>query len=199
MRKSFYLIIIALFISITEISLAASMSPIGLGIFPPVQFPPSDYHVTGLRLNPAMGFHNKVYGVDFGLIGNGTKQDFTGLAVAGGYNYNAGSTTVLGLQAALGANINKGKSVITGIQAAAVNSNEGATTLVGLQLGVANLSAHSNVYGVQAGLYNRAKEVYGVQIGVFNSCDNLHGLQIGLINHHDKGTFKYVPVLNFGF
>jgi hypothetical protein len=178
----------------------ALVSPISVAIIPPVQFPPSDFTVAGLRVSALWGSHRNVYGFDFGAVGNITQQDFTGLGVSGIFNMTHGSTNILGLQVAGLANVNTQKANIYGLQATAgVNYNEAESTLVGLEVALGNYSPHMSVYGLQVGIYNRALSVAGFQIGLVNDTEVLHGLQIGLINFHRKGLFAVSPILNFGF
>lgn len=125
-----------------------SSSPIGLGLFPPIQFPNTEYGIKGIRLG-LVGVNREMRGLDIGLLGNVTKQTFKGLAIAGLFNYNQVSSTVVGLQVAALANIN------------------GPTSkLYGIQLGLVNKVA--KVYGLQLGLINMAHELHGVQIGLLN-------------------------------
>jgi hypothetical protein len=173
-------------------------SPLAVTIYPPVQFPADDANVTGLRVG-IWGEHRSVYGIDLGLIGNVTKVDFAGLAIAGLFNRTKGQTHIIGLQAALGANINTEKTNVVGFQVAAVNSNSASSSVTGFQIGFANLSDHTTVYGAQLGVYNTADHVYGFQIGLVNVAQSLHGLQIGLVNVHVKGLFQVCPIINFGF
>jgi len=180
----------------------AAISPVGVSIFPPVQFPSEEVGVTGVRLNALWGSHRRVYGLDVSAIGGTTSLHFGGLLqAAGGLNYNKGSATVIGLQAAGGANINGTSAKIFGAQVAAYNNNRGESMLVGLGVGLlANVSPHTTVIGVQAaGLYNSARTVNGIQIGLVNVADKLRGLQIGLINIHKQGLFRICPIINFGF
>lgn len=178
----------------------AAFSPISLSILPPVQFPAEDFNITGLRLSVLWGRQRDIYGLDLGVIGNMTNQTFVGTAVSGLFNINRGMTTILGAQVAGGANISKQKTNIFGVQLAlGLNSLEAASSVTGLQLAMANLSPHTNIYGVQAGIYNVADQVYGFQIGLVNVVNNLHGLQIGLLNFHHQGLFSVSPVINFGF
>jgi len=176
-----------------------ALSPLAISAAPPVQFPPSDYNVTGVRVNLLVGNHRNVSGIDLGVVGNMTQQKFVGLALAGGFNYTKGQATLLGLQLAGLANINIEKTQVYGLQAALANYNEAESRLVGVMLGLANISAHTTVAGFQFGIYNRAKSVYGLQVGLVNIADNLHGLQIGLMNFHKTGLFYVSPVLNVGF
>jgi hypothetical protein len=111
-----------------------------------------------------------------------------------------GSTTIIGAQVAGITNINTQKTSVFGIQAAAgVNSNSASSSVAGLQVAIANLSDHTDIYGFQVGVYNKALTVYGLQVGVVNVCDSLHGIQIGVLNFHKKGLFAVSPILNVGF
>lgn len=178
----------------------AFFSPVSIGIVPPLQFPPSDFSITGARISAIYGRQRDVYGIDVGVLGNITEQEFVGLAVAGGFNWTKGYTTVVGAQLAGAANVNTQKTTVIGLQAAiGTNWNEAESSLTGVQLSLANLSPHMNIYGLQAGIYNNAQAVYGLQVGLVNTCKNLHGLQIGLVNFNDNGFFKVSPILNIGF
>jgi len=174
---------------------------LSVAIAPPVQFPPGDFSITGLRLSALWGRHRDVYGVDLGVIGNVTDQDFVGIGVSGIFNRTTGTTTILGLQLAGLANFNTNKARIFGLQVAGIlNSNSAASSVSGIQLALAaNNCPHTNIYGLQVGLYNNAQDVYGLQIGLVNVAKSLHGLQIGLINFNHTGTFTVSPFLNFGF
>src|SRR6476620_11643640 len=88
----------------------AALSPVAVSILPPLQFPPEDFSVVGVRASLLWGRHRDVYGVDLGLIGNQTKQDFVGVGVSGGFNWTQGTTTILGLQLAGLANVNTQKT-----------------------------------------------------------------------------------------
>ncbi len=178
----------------------AAVSPVSIGLVPPIQFPSNEYAITGARISLLWGHQRNVYGLDLGLIGNITDQDFTGLGVSGLFNITHGTTTALGLQAALGANYNTNKTTVIGLQAAlGANVNTAESTINGLQLALVNLSEHSTINGFQLGLYNKAQTVHGVQIGVINVVNNLHGLQIGVLNFNSTGMFAVSPILNFGF
>jgi hypothetical protein len=175
-------------------------SPISFGIAPPVQFPQSEFSVTGLRVSGLWGRHRDMYGIDLGLGGNITDQRFVGIAVAGLFNVTHGQTTGIGLQAAGITNINTTKANIYGLQLAGIlNNNIGESSVNGIMIALINKADHTVIRGAQIGLYNKAQSVYGLQIGVVNVCDNLHGLQIGLANFHTKGLFVVSPILNVGF
>ena len=176
------------------------MSPLSVNVAPPVQFPADDFTVTGLRLSLGFGNHRDMYGIDIGVLGNITQQNFSGLALSGLFNMTKGETRVLGLQAAGLTNLNYGKTRVVGLQAAlGANYLTAESSVVGLQLAAVNLADHTKIYGVQAGIYNRANTVNGFQIGLVNVTNSLRGLQIGLINFHHQGIFSVCPILNVGF
>lgn len=177
----------------------AVATPASLNFVPPIEFPSSEYSVTGLRLSVLWGHHRDMYGLDLGAIGNITDNTFVGTAVSGIFNMTHGTTTVVGLQAAALANINTNKTSVSGLQLALVNVNTATSWIAGFQAGAANLSEFTDIYGAQLGIYNRANEVRGVQIGLVNVATNLHGVQIGLVNFNQKGTFFVSPILNVGF
>lgn len=193
--------VLLLIIALAFVSQArAAVSPLSVSILPPVQFPSEDFSITGARVSALWGKHRDLYGVDIGGIGNITEQDFVGIGASGLFNMTKGTTTILGLQAAGGANINKNKTKVYGLQAAiGANYNTAASSIIGLQVAAANLSAHTTIYGLQVGVYNRALEVYGFQIGLINFASSLHGIQIGLLNFHEKGVFSVSPIINVGF
>lgn len=186
--------------ALTSVSYAhAAMSPVSLGLVPGIQFPPSDYSVTGARVSLLFGHHRDMFGLDLGVLGNITDQSFIGVAVSGLFNLTHGQTTAVGLQLAGIANVNTNKASIYGVQAALVNSNEAEAKVVGLGLAAINLDPFTTVVGAQVGIYNRAQDVYGFQIGLVNVAKNLHGIQIGLVNIHETGLFYVSPVINVGF
>lgn len=178
----------------------AAASPLSVSLFPPVEFPPSDFSITGVRLSLLWGSHRDMYGLDFGVLGNITQQDFTGLGVSGVFNATHGTTTILGLQLAGVTNINTNKTSVYGLQAAlGMNYNTAESKVAGLQIAVANWSPFTHIYGFQVGVYNKARTVHGLQIGLVNDCEDLHGVQIGLVNFNHKGPFVVSPLLNVGF
>lgn len=179
----------------------AFFTPVSVAIVPPVQFPPQEFSVTGPRVSLIYGDVRDVYGIDIGGIGNITRQSFVGLAASGIFNMTHGATTILGLQFAGAFNLNTEKSHVYGIQlAGGVNENTAESSVTGIQAALlANMSEHTNIYGVQLGLYNCAQNVYGFQIGLVNVANSLHGFQIGLANFHKTGLFAVSPILNFGF
>ena len=200
MKKRIF--ILALLVSFFPIQEARSaISPLGVSILPPLQFPPSDFGVTGVRASVLWGKHRDLYGLDFGLIGNITEQDFVGIGVSGLFNITKGNTYIIGLQFAGITNYNVQKTKVVGFQlAGGMNFNIAESSVVGVQLApLGNIASHTTIYGLQVGLYNSAREVYGLQIGLINRTDNLHGIQIGLLNFNHSGTFVVSPIINVGF
>lgn len=179
----------------------AALSPVSVSIVPPIQFPPADFSVTGFRLSLLWGHHRDMYGLDLGLIGNMTDQDFTGIGLSGIFNITHGTTTAIGAQLAGLMNLNTNKTHVYGLQGAiGLNENDAESSVVGLQLAaLANLADHTTIWGAQVALYNKAYAVYGFQIGLVNVVENLHGLQIGLVNFNHTGLFSVSPILNVGF
>jgi hypothetical protein len=123
-------------------------SPIGIDLFPPVQFPNSDFAVNGLRLS-LVGLNREARGLDLAILGNITNQTFKGLAIAGLFNYNRVTADIIGFQIACLANINMT-----------------ASNLYGIQLGAYNKVG--KVHGIQLGLINVTHELHGIQIGLIN-------------------------------
>jgi hypothetical protein len=198
MKKSISLLLSAFMIFISAPAFAA-FSPLAVSIVPPVQFPPEDFTITGVRLSLLYGRQRDVYGFDFGVLGNITNQTFVGTAVSGLFNINHGMTDIVGIQAAAVANWSTQKLDVYGVQVALTNIVEAESSVNGLQLSLANMSSHTTIRGFQVGVYNVARSVYGFQVGLINVVDNLHGLQLGLLNFNHTGLFAVAPVLNFGF
>lgn len=199
-RSLLSLVALAL-LALAPLSAHALVSPLGVSLLKPVQFPWQDFDIYGARLNLLWGQHRIVYGIDLGLGANVTDVAFGGIQIAGITNVNNGSATVTGLQLAGVTNVNVNKASIVGVQAAlGVNSNQAESTIVGFELAaLANLCPATDIWGVQLALYNRARIVHGLQIGLVNVTDNLHGVQIGLVNFNHQGPFAVAPILNVGF
>jgi hypothetical protein len=178
----------------------AAVSPVSIGLMNPVMFPPDDFSITGVRLSLLFGNHRNIYGMDLGVLGNITQQDFDGIAISGLFNMTHGTTKAVITQFASVANFNTNKTDVYGVQyATLINMNDAASSVNGLQIALANVAAYTTISGFQVGLYNRALDIRGLQIGLVNVTDNLHGVQIGLINFNHKGTFVVSPILNAGF
>lgn len=185
----------------SSLKVFGAMSPISVSIIPPVQIPPADFSVTGFRASLLWGHHRDLYGIDLGVLGNITDQDFIGVGISGLFNLTFGNTNIIGLQFAGLTNINKNKVSGFGLQiAGAANINTAASSFSGLQVALGtNYSPFSTIYGAQVGIYNVANTVYGFQIGLVNITESLYGVQIGLANFNRKGLFSFAPILNIGF
>lgn len=199
-----HLFVLAALIFLSAPSQAATgsfITPLSVGAVPPVQFPPKDYSITGLRLSGLFGTHRDVMGIDLGLLGNITENSFTGIALSGLFNITRGTTNAIGAQLAGLTNINTNKTAVYGVQVAAlVNANTAESKIVGGQIALlANVSEFTSLYGVQVGIYNRARDVYGFQIGLVNVATALHGIQIGLANINQTGVIGVSPIINIGF
>lgn len=201
LRKRFFGCAFALaFLLVPGASALAAYSPLAVSVVTPIQFPFSDYNISGIRLSALWGTNRSMYGLDFGGVGNITNQRFVGSALSGFFNYTKGPTRIIGFQLAGLTNYNLEKTNVYGVQASlAANYNKAASNIYGVQFALANFTTHTDVYGVQVGLYNRANEVRGLQVGVVNVANNLHGLQIGLLNFHYTGMFYVAPIVNFGY
>ncbi len=123
-------------------------SPLELALFPPLQLPGTEFGVKGLRVS-IVGLNREVRGLDLAILGNITNVTFKGTAIAGLFNYNRASSTIIGLQVAGIANINAGQNDVYGVQLAGFNSA-------------------GNVHGLQIGLLNICNQLHGIQIGLFN-------------------------------
>src|ERR1700689_1371185 len=98
MRKTYKILMASLtFLFLSQAH--GAVSPVGIDIFPPLQFPPEDFTVTGVRVG-LVGEHRNMYGIDLAAIGNITDLSFAGLAVSGIFNNTRGTTDVVGLQLA---------------------------------------------------------------------------------------------------
>lgn len=200
MKKIIFSTLISLFLLIPFSQVQAAVSPVSLSLLPPIQFPPKEFSITGARVSLLWGSHRDVYGVDLGVLGNYTAQDFTGIALSGLLNRTDGTTNAIGLQAAGISNWNNNKTSVYGLQLAGVlNRNKATSRVAGLQVALVNLSEQTAIYGAQVGVYNKARVVYGFQIGLVNETTNLHGIQIGLVNFHRQGLFVVSPIINMGF
>lgn len=169
--------------------------PFGLGLFPPIQFPPASWDVCIARVNVFWGLNNNVSFFDVGGFGTQTTGDFSGVQVAGIWNQTEGN--VIGLQVA--GIFNWGGGDMSGIQVAGLaNYLDGKGIFSGVQIAsLANVVGRGT--GFQVGLVNVADDLVGLQIGVVNVTQNLTGLQIGVGNYVADSAIPFLPVLNIGF
>lgn len=198
--KILFFVLAFSFVVLSTREARAAITPLAISIAPPVQFPPSDWDVTGVRASVLWGKHRDVFGIDLGVGGNVTTGQFHGLALAGGFNLTQGRSTIILAQIAGLTNMNMEQTTVVGVQASILsNYNKAESSIYGFQVAATNISSNSTITGVQFGLYNTARTINGFQIGIVNMTENLHGLQIGLANFNHNGLFKFAPILNVGF
>ncbi len=198
MVRSFALII--LLITCLQPSVFGAFSPVGFSFThkgEAGQFPHESWDVYGVRFNVLSAKHNRVVGLDMGLLSE-TKKLSAGVQLSG-FNYNEGETRIFPLQLGLIANNNQGSTKGLGMQASIfANYNKGPAHIIGFQMAIANVG-RNNIYGMQMGLYNRADRIVGLQLGIVNYCGNLHGVQIGLLNVCKSCLIGLMPGINIGF
>lgn len=158
-------------------------SPIGVGLFAPVQLPFTDSHVYGVRLGGLLGWNENVVGIDCGLA-NVVKGDFGGIQL-GAVNYDAAIAG--GIQAGV---LSWTELDFYGVQFAGANVDQ--RRQLGFAVGAINWA--DSVIGGQIGAFNFANEVTGFQLGLINATEDMSGVQIGLIN---MITSSYLPVFPF--
>lgn len=179
-------------------------TPIALNLASPLQLPPYDRDVWGLRLNLIYGHSLNVYGLDCGVVGL-NKGDVAGVQTEA---FNWADGNVYGLQVAGICNYVTGD--FYGLQAAAMNWNLADT--YGLQVGVLDFGMavrglqvgglnwdYGSVDGGQVGAVNVARhDVTGAAIGALNySHGNLTGCQIGAFNFiNGTGRGMQIGVIN---
>ena len=91
--------------------------------------------------------------------------------------------------------------------------NEARDILSGFQGGVYNSAGRADLFGVQVGLFNEARQIRGVQVGLANIADKVEGVQLGLVNRAESAygfqvggvnvirdsELAFFPILNIGF
>lgn len=170
-------------------------SPLGIGLFPPLQFPRKNDSVSGIRLSILGASNAQVEVLDMNALVGITDLDFTGLALAGLWNkvgQNANALQIAGLFNTVG-------GAFTGIQIAAIaNINGNDLGTEALQIACYNQTGGISG-GLQIGVINQAKHWSGLQIGVINVAENLNGLQIGLANIIKQSDLPFMLLLNAAF
>jgi hypothetical protein len=195
----------------------APVTPIGLGIIPPVCI--GGYACTlsthYASLHVLIGVSGELHGFGYGLIGYKTNRALYGWQNACIYNWN--KDLMYGIQSAGILNYLHGPGI--GIQSSLCNISSGS--FIGLQTGgllnyvhdnstvlqiapLINYAASSlngaqlsfisnqsgNVDGLQCAIfYNTAKVVRGTQIGLVNVSQRTYGLPLGLVNIFTDGFF----------
>ena len=201
----------------------ANTTAIMVSLWNPAQLPPAEYDVMGLRLSAIYGKCSVFTGLDIGLVQK-TARDFAGIGIGGILNNVNGRTfgaqvggvgnvagDVYGTQ--IGGLFNASDSM-SGVQCGYINWAEGEVK--GVQIGDCNCACRVDscgisffdLYGVQIGLGNVARDVYGVQIGEINvvGIDKMtkantglgygcYGAQIGILGN---GAFSAMHGVQIG-
>jgi hypothetical protein len=149
-------------------------TPFMLSFVTPLQVPPRDFDVGGLRINLIYGECHDFDGLDISTVGRATGH-------------------ANGLQAALLGNVVDGDGF--GMQVACVNYVKGE--YAGLQVGVANYIEKAKA--LQIGVYNGAEHVEGMQIGLINTTRTMIGIQIGVVNVIQDNDVPFLPIINCYF
>jgi len=152
----------------------AGYTPFMLSIVTPLQVPPRDFDVGGLRLNLIYGECTNFDGLDIGLVGRAVGH-------GNGIFVNGLATIV------------DGDSL--GLQFGLVNFVKG--NFGGLQVGAVNYCTAGQAF--QFGVYNGADHIEGFQCGVINMTRTMIGLQIGLINVIQNNDVPFLPIINCYF
>jgi len=154
MKKRVYALVLASFLSLcitngvmAQDSASAGYTPFMLSIVDPLQLPPSDFDVGGLKLSLLYGKCADFTGLDIGIVSHAT-GDAQGLHIAGLANIIEGDS--IGLHFS-GANYVQGE--FSGLQIGLLNN---CTHMDGLQIGVINIT--DTAYGIQIGLVNVIKD-----------------------------------------
>ena len=178
-----------------------------IAIADPLQLPPANWTVAGLRANVFYAKSYKVMGLDLGLVGrctdsfyglsaqtvNWVEGDMAGILCGGLFNVVEGNAT--GIELSVFAN--RTYDVFTGLQTALVNY-DGA--FAGLQIGLVDW-VRGVSGGAQIGAVNVSdNEFGGAQLGVVNYATRFRGVQLGVINVIDEtgsgvqiGAFNAAP------
>ena len=213
--------IVLLFIAIISAPLRAetkSWSPLGLAIYPNMQFPSNNSSdIYGLSLSLLGEERNNIYGINLGggakadnifgigigllflaekkfegiqigFLGNGNSH-FNGVMISGLFlNFGGGYPTSHGLQIAGFCNVLSSLRTIEGVD----------ETLVGGQIALCgNLADHIN--GFQMALFgNGAYGIKGVQFTTgYNFALDCYGLQIGAVNNVETLYGMQLGAVNF--
>jgi hypothetical protein len=154
-------------------------TPFMLSFVSPLQVPPRDFDVGGLRLSIIYGECVNFDGLDIGLVGRATGHG-NGLFINGLLTLVEGSSV--------------------GLQIAPVNVVEGG--FAGWQVGVANYAGTlpgADAKGWQIGVFNGATQFKGWQLGVINYTESMVGFQLGVVNIIANKDFAFMPIINAAF
>lgn len=158
----------------TPVLEGSGYTPFMLSLVSPLQVPPRDFDVGGLRLNLIYGECVNFDGLDLGLVGRSVGHG-NGLLINGLANIVDGDSLAL--------------------QLGCVNYVKG--NFSGMQVGLVNFCTAGQAF--QLGFYNGADHVEGLQLGVINMTRTMIGVQIGLINVIQNNDVPFLPLINCYF
>jgi hypothetical protein len=206
-RRSHAIVAAAAALLLFATGCASSWSPVGVGLWPSVQFPDKDEDVYGVRLSLLAAENSDVVGLDVSL-GTNVCDSVTGLQIALFRNdckdRSAGIQIAGFLNTVLDFTLFNRHSRFdprfSGLQVAPVNYAE---RLNGLQVGLLNAGIPC---GLQIGPVNFGDAWRSepgafrfVQIGIWNHAYSPNGIQIGLVNTADGQKVWFVPFINISW
>ena len=179
------------------------ISPVGLSLAAPLQFPRTVDSVYGYRYNIFMALNKDVVGFDCGLVGINTGC-MKGLQMNA---FNWVNETVDAYQIGLLANValddvnafqigtfNIIRGDFTGLQLGLVNIED---SFCGFQIGGALNWNSADSFGAQFGIGNADIENYtGFSCGLVNWANEMTGFQLGLVNVAEFATGLQMGVYN---
>ena len=167
--------------------------PVAVSLWPGLEYPASDWSVTGLRFGLFAARHDDVLFLSASSLADLVTDNVNGLQVAGLCNHAGRSTGAVQMAGC----VNSIGSDFAGVQVSGLyNSVRG--TMSGLS--VALLTKAETVDGLQVGIFNKAKGLNGVQVGVINLAEESDGgIQLGVVNVMKDAAYPVMPVFNVGF
>ena len=168
-------------------------TPVAVSLWPGLEYPASDWSVTGLRFGLFAARHEDVLFLSASTLADLVTDNVNGLQVAGLCNHAGRSTGAVQMAGC----VNSIGSDFAGVQVSGLyNSVSG--TMSGLS--VALLTKAETVDGLQVGIFNKAKVLNGVQVGVVNLAgESDGGIQLGVVNVMKDAAYPVMPVFNVGF
>lgn len=191
-----------------------AISPFAISLIPSVEWPSEKWDVCLLRLNLSAGRHRAVYGLDVGVMGNGSGQlwgvSIAGLVSVSGkgiHGISVGGFASGAIENIYGVSIGgifSGAENMYGISIGGLCSG-GKQKMCGISIGGFSgisgiLDADEGVaYGISVcGLGNYYADMTGLQIaGVINGAKHLAGIQIGCLNMTEDMRGLQIGVVNF--
>ncbi len=179
MKSAALIVVLYAFLCVGAVSSASaqdgrSYTPFMLSFVTPLQGPPRDFDVGGLRISGIYGECRDFDGLDLGFVGRATGHG-NGLQSCA---VNLVDGDGVGLQANWLVGFVKGE-------------------YAGFQVGTVNYAAKAQA--LQIGFYNGSEYIQGLQIGVINITRQMIGMQIGLVNVVQDNDVPFLPIINCSF